>query len=323
MPGKQRLGPRHAGAFTLVELLVVIAIIGILVALLLPAVQSAREAARRTQCANRFKQVGLAILNYESTYKRFPPGQRRFIERESPFSWSVLILEFMEQGTVHDQIDFKMPLDSAKNKGDAIAPGPVTVVMENYLCPSLDRAHETREPDNRIGDLNGDGDRYDVNEADGMACIDMLGIKGPHAAAQNPVEGNEIYGANRGVILSLKEYNARRLEPPKITTSRIIDGLSNTMMVAECSGRGNDNGMWASGKNVSSIQHPMNLDDPIREGDSVLIAWYDEEVFSDHPGGAHLLLADGSAHFANESIELSTLQAIASRDGGEITGLED
>ena len=126
-----------------------------------------------------------------------------------------------------------------------------------------------------------------------------------------------MYGSNRGVLLSLKPYNARRLKPPVVSPKRITDGLSKTAMVAECTGRGDDNGMWASGKNVSSIQHPMNDDTPIRPGDPVLRAWYDEDTFSDHPGGAHLLMADGSAHFVGEDVELAVLQGMASRDGGE------
>ena len=162
--------------FTLVELLVVIAILGVLVALLLPAVQSAREAARRTQCGNNLKQIGLGILNYESTTKRFPHGQERFVEREKPFSWSVLTLPYMEQSALYDQIDFKQPLDSTRNKGTAAAPGPVTMLIDMYLCPSRQRIHPTREQDNRIGDLDNDGDRYDDGKSDGMACIDYLGL---------------------------------------------------------------------------------------------------------------------------------------------------
>ncbi|MFN5852742.1 MAG: DUF1559 domain-containing protein, partial [Pirellulaceae bacterium] len=100
---------------TLVELLVVIAIIGMLVALLLPAVQFAREAARRTQCSNHLKQLGLAILNYESTFRTLPPTFTGASQRRPPlgsgfYSWMAMILPQVEQSTVYEQIDFRRPM---------------------------------------------------------------------------------------------------------------------------------------------------------------------------------------------------------------------
>ena len=104
--------------FTLVELLVVIAIIGVLVSLLLPAVQQAREAARRMQCTNNMKQLGLALHNYHDTFKTFPRtpwwynggGGNQSTEFFSGFSWRTMILPFIEQGALHDQINWSLPL---------------------------------------------------------------------------------------------------------------------------------------------------------------------------------------------------------------------
>lgn len=303
---------RSPSGFTLVELLVVIAIIGILVALLLPAVQSAREAARRMQCTNNLKQIGLGMLNYESTTKQFPPGQKRFVQFGDEFSWSVFLLEHMEQNALHDLIDFTKDLDAVENKGTAAAPGPVTDLIDMYLCPSQSLTHATRDVDDRVIDLDGDGDRFDTGDDDGMACIDYLGVKGPHKTALNPADSNKPYGPNRGMLLSFKDLPRanRLLVPPKVRAKDITDGLSNTMMVAECSGRGEETGIWAAGQNVSAVQHPINAEPTV--------SWYDEDIRSDHPGGANALLADGSVHFVTEDLELATIQSLASRNGGEI-----
>ena len=93
--------------FTLVELLVVIAIIAMLVTLLLPAVQAARAAARRTQCSNNLRQIGLGMLNYESVNQHFPPGQVRVAPKAMPMAWSAFFLPFIEEGAIHDRMDFK------------------------------------------------------------------------------------------------------------------------------------------------------------------------------------------------------------------------
>jgi len=113
--------------FTLVELLVVIAIIGLLVALLLPAIQAAREAARRTECSNKLKQIGLALHNYHDTYNVFPPGaitkttscslNTGNTRTDGGAPWTVLTLPFMEQSSLHDRFDFSKPFASRWNDG--------------------------------------------------------------------------------------------------------------------------------------------------------------------------------------------------------------
>ncbi len=132
---------RRQNGFTLIELLVVIAIIAVLVSILLPAVQQAREAARRSSCKNNLKQIGLALHNYESTYTRLPPGMAINPRVNNNESWSVhgRILPFMEQGNFYDQIDLQQAWGSTKNK-DVVA----NAKLPCYFCPSDAQGGEPR-----------------------------------------------------------------------------------------------------------------------------------------------------------------------------------
>ncbi len=129
VPGQRRVG------FTLVELLVVIAIIGILVALLLPAIQAAREAARRSQCKNNLKQIGLALQNHLDARKSFPMGCLEWRTTGNAklrqWAWSAKILPYLEEQTLYQQIDFQQPYDAAINKT------AVSTVLTVFQCPQV------------------------------------------------------------------------------------------------------------------------------------------------------------------------------------------
>ena len=248
------MAKKNSGAFTLVELLVVIAIIGTLVAILLPAVNAAREAARRSQCQNNLKQIGLAILNFESAQQKLPPGQTWTTQSgragSIDFAWSVLVLAFLEESALYDKLDLKRSYLEPSNRLAAAQSIPT------YLCPSTSLREE-----HRIEDLI-----VNFNDQPGLTlgCIDYLGIAGPDKDKLNPRTSGP-YGPQRGVLIGLKGLeNADWLKvPPRVSMASIIDGTSKTLCVSECTGRGvegdgDPNGSWVSGKNLTHIAGGVN-----------------------------------------------------------------
>ncbi len=327
---------RWQSGFTLVELLVVIAIIGILIALLLPAIQAAREAARRTQCANNLKQIGLGMHNYLTAKKSFPPGQLEASHFHctgagcKDLAWSAFFLPFIEEKAIDDQIKFNLPLAGPENKD------VVSLKIPEYLCPSTSKRDPSRGEDDRIVDLNGNG-AWDSLSGEGMACIDYAGVDG---VTQNPAflslstgqmypnfitaSGSTVAGITyNGVLIGSQSSASQRY----IKVRQITDGLSKTLLVAEICGRGVSGtafrGIWAAGQNLVHVPSektvggqivPHVKPDPTHGG-----VWEDAHasLYSDHPGGANALLCDGSVHFIPETINRQILLALASRNGGE------
>jgi prepilin-type N-terminal cleavage/methylation domain-containing protein/prepilin-type processing-associated H-X9-DG protein len=317
-----------ANGFTLVELLVVIAIIGILVALLLPAIQAAREAARRMTCQNNEKQMGLGLHNFLAAKKTFPSGSEQTCYQCDPWAWSARILQYMEESGLNDSIQWKNRPTYAPN---AIASrnGPAQKIVTIFLCPSTSRYHWSRDETNRLGDIN-QNSRWD--EGEGLAASDYGGIQGPSNG--DPIYGSaaqDKYGKNDGVLLTTRKDTSEgvqivgglRVAIP-IGPRQITDGLSKTMMVAELAGRGyNDKkaefrGVWADGNNVFAISGTINQTTTENvNGIDVPTQWTQDEIYSEHPGGANVLFCDGSVHFLPETLDSGIIQALASRDAGE------
>ncbi len=326
---------RKRAGFTLVELLVVIAIIGILIALLLPAVQAAREAARRTQCSNQLKQVGLALHNYHDTFKTFPCGARYPIG--SP-NWRVVILPYLEQGPLYETLDIDSQANvggfsSMRDNGTYGYGTGANAVLKGLTVPGFNCPSST----NLTNATNASGTYY--NNEDAGQTHEYVGIAGsyPDPAGRGGKCSAASYGdfgCNNGTLPALEWRRIRC----------VLDGTSNVMIVGEQSGvvanvnssTGRDiracyHGGWAGrignsvatwGSGITSLRYPINSDFSICDAASGCDDTYDNNTVlnSRHPGGAQGLFVDGSVHFLSETMELSTLLALGSRDDGEVLG---
>lgn len=299
---------QRTNAFTLVELLVVIAIIGILIAMLLPAVQAAREAARRMQCSNNLKQMGLALVNYEGVHGVYPPARLgcdghnenacaglKDCQRQLT-SGFVMLLPFVEQTTLYKQFGSfeKGAVKPDQAMGDGTTAGwdtaQVLAAIKTrptvYVCPS-DVAAPTH------GYFSG----Y---------------ATGSYAFCQGTV------GASVGTATSMKYYNDGVFMYHTLYKSRdITDGLSNTIFVGEGSQGDTSESMnrWTVTlrhlDSMRSTENPINI--PFGPG---TLYEHDGAFRSEHPGGGMFVFGDGHVDFIDESIDHATYNALATRSGG-------
>jgi prepilin-type N-terminal cleavage/methylation domain-containing protein/prepilin-type processing-associated H-X9-DG protein len=270
---------------TLVELLVVLAIIGTLVTLVLPAVQMARESARRAQCQSNLRQLGIAMALHANARGAFPVGcigYRPEPPEQLPrsWSWNVQLLPFLERPALAESFDLSIPSAKPPNKA------PAATIVAEFLCPSTTET-DLRNP---------------IGLWKGCAFTDYAGIYGVEGLGRNRADGDTSIQTVSDESLGICVYE----EP--VAPKRVLDGLAKTASIAETEVRRETESEWVSGQNIFAHDEATPINTRRQTGN---------EVGSPHPGGASVVFCDAHVEFVAESIEQDVLNAMLTRAGGE------
>lgn len=330
--------------FTLIELLVVIAIIGVLVGLLLPAVQQAREAARRVACTNNLKQLGLAVHNYASANRdSFPKAfQAADVWPSGPagagLSWIVEILPMIEEQSLYDQIDRNIA--GATTNSDPTQALTASSSLSGLSCPSNPAEADRRQSDDNAANQGaswaGKTTHY-MGVTGGFipwsAWASFPGIKDP-----NRHDEAHLLLATNGIFSCQPQTGAANKSPLGVKFKDVTDGLSATYLLGEISWNGvgtksifgTRSFLAGYSKNfvgcVNAARH-IHLSNPINETMNLLEAggsltnnekWNSLGWGSNHPGGGHFVMGDGAVRFVNEGISMNVHVGRATRNGGEV-----
>ncbi|TWU00287.1 hypothetical protein Pla108_12360 [Botrimarina colliarenosi] len=344
--------PSRRSAFTLVELLVVIAIIGLLVAMLLPAVQAAREAARRSQCVNNLRQLGLAVQNYESARRQLPPGY--VIDEASPnrdaetgdgppgWGWAAHLLPQLEETALADQIDLEAPLVDIRFSQT------IQATVTSLLCPSVGGETDAFA----LGDDSGnpllrDGEPIRVGRSHYVASHGQESCWGACGGADEQLVFTDIYAGTTEMVTHHRDVS-KIADGPFYRNSRtrlkdITDGITKTIFFGEHTARLSDKtwvGVVAGATTLPKFATPDNGDDAaatlvlVHAGpsggerdlaDQPIIhpvnfpTLHVGQMVADHPGGGNVALGDASVRFVTEDVNLLLWAESSSIAEGEVS----
>jgi prepilin-type N-terminal cleavage/methylation domain-containing protein len=292
-------------AFTLIELLVTIALIAVLMALLLPAVQQAREAARRTACRNNLKQIGLALHNYLDQHRVFPPSNTNDVEQggwiadpqsRHLHSWASMLLPQLDNANLYNAIDYNVSSLHASNREAA------SQIIPAYRCPAYAGPDFSDDPD-----YTRFGNRYAIQNYAVMGSSDVGHIYGQNTGLFEP----------DGIIYPLSSHDS----------ADVTDGLSSTVIVAET--REEKMMVWIDGGTAAVVGRRYDAaNSPTYAGPEISLNFRPYFDYTDpysewgpssqHEGGAFHLYGDGSVHFVNENIASDVYVAACTRAGSEV-----
>jgi prepilin-type N-terminal cleavage/methylation domain-containing protein/prepilin-type processing-associated H-X9-DG protein len=293
--------------FTLIELLVVIAIIGVLVGLLLPAVQAAREAARRGQCINNLKQIGLALHGYEVALGVYPPGYvtdwYKKNELGPGWGWGAMILPQLEQNNLYSSVNFNLAIEAPQNETGRLA------FLAIYICPS-------DNPEKRMTAVN-EPDKVIIPRGSPICDVASSNYPAMFGTGEPGIDGDGMFYRNSSV-----------------SVSDVFDGLSETIAVGERSHRLGE-ATWVGSVTNAILTPPLSYDGSIgrpraEPGAGMTLGHAGEQkgpgdlqsdcnmYYSRHPKGVNFLFGDGHVEFLRTSMDYNVYRAMATRSGEEV-----